>query len=242
MLLIATVAISISACKKTEVLQTAQISDYAPLVTGKYITYQLDSLVIVNFGRKDTIISYQVKFVIDSLIKDNLNRPAYRVFRYIRKDSTTSWATDNTFLYVNTGTSLEFIEDNHRFLKLVQPIKNGNSWKGNTYIDTYSLLSDVKYLDDWDYVYDIVNASLTLPGITLENTLKIAERDEIIGNPGDVNSYSETNYSAEIYAKDIGLVYRRFLHEEYQPPATMGGQGYFADGSYGITLTMIDHN
>jgi hypothetical protein len=176
------------------------------------------------------------------MIKDNLNRPAYRVFRYIRKTATDPWVTDNTFMYVNTGTRLEFIEDNNRFIKLAQPIRNDFSWKGNTFIDTYSLQSNLQYMDDWDYIYDSVNTPVTLGTLVLDSTLKVAQRNEVIGNPSDPNSYSEINYSSENYAKGIGLIYRRFLHEEYQPPATSTGLGYFADGSYGVTLTMIDHN
>jgi hypothetical protein len=68
--------------------------------------------------------------------------------------------------------------------------------------------------------------------------VSILQRDEIIGLPDQPDSYSEINFSKEIYAKDIGLVYRKFNHKEYQP----NNGGYVAEGSYGITLTMIDHN
>ena len=140
---------------------------------------------------------------------------------------------------VLTESSAEFIENNLRYLKMKAPVRNGFNWKGNSYIDTYSLNSDVKYLDDWDYTYDSVDVKLTLGALTVDSTLKVAQRDEIIGNPNDANSYSETNYGAEKYAKGIGLIYRKFLHVEYQPPTP--GRGGYKQG-YGIKLTMIDHN
>lgn len=231
-----------SACKKDpEVITSDAISDFAPLAVGKYITYQLDSLVYQNFGTSKTIISYQVKYEVSDLVKDNLDRPAYRITRYIRKAASNQWVPDNSFSAINTGLSLEFIENNMRFLKMKLPIKDGYSWKGNSYIDTYSFNSDVKYLDDWDYMYDSLNTPITLGNITLDNTVKVDQRDEIIGNPSDPNSYSEINYSSENYAKGIGMVYRRMVHLEYQPP-TPGTGGAFSDGSFGITLTMIDHN
>lgn len=231
-----------SSCKKDpEIFETASISDYAPLVVGKYITYQLDSLVYQNFGVSQAIISYQVKHEVTELVKDNLDRPAYRITRYIRKTAQNQWVADNSFVAINTGSSLEFIENNMRFLKLKLPVKNGYSWKGNSYIDTYSFNSDVKYLDDWDYIYDSLNTPLILGAINIDSTLKVDQRDEIIGNPADANSYSEVNVGSENYAKGIGLVFRKFLHLEYQPP-TPGTGGSYTDGSYGITLTMIDHN
>ncbi len=121
------------------------------------------------------------------------------------------------------------------------PIRDGFSWKGNSYVDTYSLNSEVKYLADWDYTYDSVNVQNTVGTFTLDSTLKVNQRDEIIGTPSNPNFYSEYNFGEEKYAKGIGMIYRRFLHTEYQPPVP-GRAGHFTDGSYGVTYTMIDHN
>lgn len=229
-----------SACNKdAEVLDLPTINDYHPLQVGKYVTYNLDSTVFINFGTKDTIIKYQVKHQVDGTLTDNLGRPAYRVTRYIRKTAANPWVPDNTFMAVPTDFAMEFIENNMRFLKLKGPIRDAFSWKGNSFIDTYSLNSNVKYLDDWDYVYEDVNISQVIGTFTLDSTLNVSQRDEIIGNPNDPNSYSEINFGAEKYAKGIGLVYRNFLHVEYQPP-TPGRGGYRL--GYGVKMTMIDHN
>ncbi len=240
LLLTIAAALIFNACKKsTDVLAVASVSEYYPLQVGKYISYNLDSTIFVNFGTKDTVINYQVKHQVDALITDNLGRPAYRIIRYIRKTAANPWVPDNTFMAVQTDFSVEFIENNMRFLKLKGPIRDGYSWKGNSYIDTYSLNSPVKYLDDWDYTYDSTNVKQKIGTYTLDSTLKVAQRDEIIGNPSDINSYSEINYGAEKYAKGLGLVYRNFLHIEYQPPTP--GRGGYRQG-YGVKMTMIDHN
>lgn len=229
----------ISCKKETDQYSSISISDYSPLEPGKFITYQLDSLVYLNFGTRDSTFSYQVKYQVDSLIKDNLNRDAYRIFRFIRKTPADAWFPSGTFMAVNTTGSLEFIENNLRYVKLVLPIKDGVSWKGNSFIDTYSLNSELKYLDDWDYTYGEVEAPATIGRFNLDNTITVHQRDEMIGDPSFPDAYSEINFGEEKYAKGIGLVYRKFFHSEFQPdPAP----GYFADGSYGITLTMIDHN
>ena len=229
-----------NACNKsTEVLDVAAINDYYPLQVGKYVTYNLDSTVYINFGTKDTVIKYQVKHQIDGQLSDNLGRPGYRVTRYIRKTAANPWVPDNTFMAVPTDFAMEFIENNMRFLKLKGPIREAFTWKGNSHIDTYSLNSNVKYLDDWNYTYENVNMSQTVGAFTLDSTLDVNQRDEIIGNPADPNSYSEINFGTEKYAKGIGLVYRNFLHIEYQPPTP--GRGGYRIG-YGVKMTMIDHN
>jgi len=233
----------LASCKKDpETFQSPPVSEYYPLVVGKYITYQLDSLRYINFGTRDTTISYQVKHTVDALTTDALGRPAYRIIRSIRKTPANPWTPDNTFMAVPTDFAMEFIENNLRFLKMKAPIRNGSSWKGNTYIDTYSFGSDLKYLAGWDYTFDSVDAPITLGAFTLDSTLKINQRDEVIGNPGIPTAYSERNLGIEKYAKGIGMIYRRFLHQEYQPPTTPGGSGKYSDFSYGVTMTMIDHN
>ncbi len=240
--MIATLVFLLTACKKSsETLQTDSISDYYPLQVGKYITYQLDSLVYTNFGVNIVTRTYQVKYSVDAQITDNLGRPAYRIIRFIRKTAANPWVSDATFMATNTGNGLEFVENNMRFLKLRTPIKDFYSWKGHSFLDTYSINSEIKYMDDWDYVYDSVNMPLKVGTFNLDSTLRVDQRDEVIGNPNDPTSYAEINYGMEKYAKHIGLVYRRFFHSEWQPP-TSGQGGRFVDGSYGITLTMIDHN
>ena len=240
LLLIIITALIFNACKKTtDVLAVASVSEYYPLQVGKYITYNLDSTIFINFGTAQAVVNYQVKHQIDALITDNLGRPAYRVIRYIRKTPANPWVPDNTFMAVPTDFAIEFIENNMRFLKLKGPVRDAYSWKGNSYIDTYSLNSNVKYLDDWDYTYDSVNVKQTIGTFTFDSTLKVAQRNEIIGNLRDPNSYSEINFGAEKYAKGTGLVYRNFLHVEYQPPTP--GRGAYRVG-YGVKMTIIDRN
>ena len=144
-------------------------------------------------------------------------------------------------MVVPTENSIEFVENNLRYIKLKLPIREGYTWKGNSYIDTYSLNSDLKYLDDWDYTYDSVNVPLTLGNITIDSTIRVAQRDEFLGQDPKIpgTQYAEKNYSVEKYAKGIGLVYKEFIHWEYQgahPPADANYSGY------GVKLSMIDHN
>ena len=239
-LLISVIAtVTFTSCDKVNTFSSAELSKYAPSVLGKYIVYDLDSTRFINFGTKDTVIHYQVKLVVAEAITDNLDRPAFRIERYIRKTAADAWVPDfHTFMLINTGNSLEFVENNMRYLKLKKPIRNDFSWKGNVYIDTRSAESLVAYLDDWDYTYENINEPLTLGSIVLDSTITVNQRNEILNNPADLEHYSEINIGIEKYAKGIGMVYRNFLHREYQPPTDKPG---YALG-YGVTMTMIDHN
>ena len=236
------ISLSFTSCKKkNEIFTSDPVNAYYPIGVGKYITYNLDSTVFVNFGQKDTIISYQAQDRVDAQVTDNLGRPGYRIIRYIRKDDTEDWEPNNTFFIVPTENSIEYVENNLRFLKLELPIKQDFSWKGNAYIDTYSSNSEVKYLDDWDYIYDSIDVPLTFNSLTIDSTVKVSERDEFLGQDPSIpgTQYGERTYALEKYAKGVGLIYREFLHWEYQ--GSQGSTpGYFS--GYGVKLTITDHN
>ncbi len=235
-------AFLLNSCKKRiDDFTTAPLADYYPLQVGKYITYDLDSTVFINFGQRDTVIKYQVQDRVDAQINDNTGQVAYRIIRFIRRNENEQWAPNNTFMAVPKENSIEYTENNLRFIKLKLPVSDGYSWKGNSYIDTYSFSSQVRYLDGWEYTYDSVNAPLTLGNITVDSTIKVAQMDEFLGEdpklPGAI--YGEKNYSVEKYAKGIGLVFKEFIHWEYngvQP----GSNAYYV--GYGIRLSMTDHN
>lgn len=236
-------ALVFNACgKETATIDSPAIAEYASVTVGKYITYRLDSTVFTNFGLTEETKRYQVKDVVDAQITDNLGRPSFRIIRYLRDSlGTQPWAPNATFLVTPLGDQLEFVENNLRYIKLHLPIQDGFTWKGNTHIDTYSAGSEVKYLDDWDYNYEQFGQSYTVRGVTVPNTVKISQRDETIPNgPFNPNGYYERNFSSEVYAKGIGLIYRNFIHWEYQPPRVPGQQG--DRKGYGVKLEMIDRN
>lgn len=232
----------IASCKKQDAnFSSASVSDYFPLQVGKYITYDLDSTVFLNFGQDKVINHYQAQDRVEAKITDNLGRPGFRITRYIRKDTTQDWTPNIVLMAIPTQNSVEYIENNLRFVKLMLPVKQDFSWKGNSYIDTYSNDLGVTYLDDWDYVYDSVGMPLTINSISIDSTVSVDERNEFLGQDPSIpgTQYAEKTYSIEKYGKGIGLIYREFLHWEYQGPQP-GTPGYYV--GYGIKLSITDHN
>lgn len=233
----------VSCDKKADDYKPILPEAYTNLQTGKYILYRLDSTKFILFGQKDTVVRYQAKDVVDAAITDNLGRPAWRIIRYLRDSASTSeadWQPSSTYMVAATRETLELIENNLRFQKLKFPLREDFSWKGNSYIDTYSIDSDVRYMFDWDYTYKKVDSAFNMMGTTLPQTITIQQRNETLGSVGNKDSYSERNYSMEVYGKGIGLVYKDFLHWVFQPRNSTFPNGY--KEGYGIRLRMVGHN
>src|SRR6476620_7444553 len=112
----------IPGCKKeTGSINSDLPSEYFNLAPGKYIIYDLDSTLYVNFGQNDTVIHYQAKDLVDTLITDNLNRPAWRVIRFLRDAQSTDeadWTPRMTYMIIPGEQSVEVVENNMRYRKI----------------------------------------------------------------------------------------------------------------------------
>jgi hypothetical protein len=230
-----------TACKKNnEELAIATTTDYAPLKIGKYITYSADSLVFINANTTEAHRFYEVRYTVADTATDNLGRKGFRITRSIRKNSPDAFVPDNSFFAVHSNNTFELKENNLRFLKLTMPINNDHSWKGNSAINTSAVVpqyGNLNFFDDWDYTYsNVAEASpVVFTGFNLANTVTINQRDISINLPVVANtSIAIRDFSQEIFAKDLGMVYRKFIHWEYQQSSAYTG--------FGLTLKMIDHN
>jgi hypothetical protein len=244
--LLAAIAIVLFSCsKKTEEFASEPLSDYTmQLQPGKFITYRLDSLVFTNFGRNTETHRYQVKHLVDAEITDNLGRPAYRIFTFLRDSAGTGpWTPNGSYFITPLTDRVEVTEDNLRFIKLHLPVKEGYEWLGNKYFPTepyislYDFSNDVD-IKDWIYYYDTFEPTYTYQGKNYTDVITVEQQDE--GGPvTDPRNYTSLSRSVEKYSKNIGPIYRKYELWEYQPNPS--GPSPFKLG-FGIVMWMIDHN
>jgi len=241
------------ACNKTtEQFTNEPLSSYLPLQVGKYITYRLDSTVFTSFGTVTEIHSYQEKDTIDAKITDGLGRDSYRILRFLRDTAATKqWSPAGTFFITPTDKTIEVIDNNLRILKLVAPIKQDNTWKGNRYLpdeaysSMYSFNNDFE-MQDWDYTYSSVNESLSLNGKAYNNVMTVDGIDEVFNANAstttviDKNSIAYVNHLQDKYSKNLGLIYQEFIMWEYQPPNGINQAG--SKVGFGVRRSIIDHN
>lgn len=238
------ISASLFSCKdKKEELISEKLTEFLPLQPGKYITYRLDSLVYTNFGTVAVTRRYQVKHVVDAQITDNLGRPSYRVYTYIRDSAGTQpWSASGSYYVTHLATQTEVIDDNLRVVKLHAPMKEGYQWPGNTYLadDPYYPSYDFNNDNDiksWDFTYDIFEPATSYRGQNYTDVYTVIQQDDHGNAPvTDFNAYGYNTLSIEKYSKNIGLVYRKYELWDYQQNPTVHYTGF------GITMWMIDHN
>lgn len=229
-----------SGCEKQSTeLSFTPIETYFPIKSGKSITYRLDSTIFTGPNNTKIIRSYIIRDVYDTTLLDNLGKTSYLFKRSIRNTSdTTKWDLLLTYRVSIDSAKISIIENNLRFIKLVSPLREGLTWKGNSFINT-SDYTGLSYLEGWEYTYGKPNESLLINSLPFNETVTISQKNDTIGNPSDRKLYSSIVYSKEIYAKEIGLVFKELLKQTWQPPNSSNPNGYFEEGSFGIKLTVL---
>jgi hypothetical protein len=233
--------------KKEEWIVAETVAEYLPLQIGKYITYRVDSLVPnPSFNTSLETHSYQVKHVVDAAITDNEGRPSYRIYRFINNaNGTGPWVSSGSYFVTPLTHQIEVIENNLRFIKLREPIREGFSWKGNSYLPNnpfesfgYNLSID-NSMANWDYTYDMFEPSTVINNQTYTDVWTVEQIDEFRGDPVMYpRDYANKVRFVEKYAKNIGLVYRQLILWEYETNTTTTP----SYTGFGITMWMIDHN
>ncbi len=242
LLVAATIAL-FSCTNKTEIITSDTLGDFMPLQSGKYITYRLDSLSYTNFGTLQVIRRYQVKHVVDAQITDNLGRPSYRVYTYIRDSAGTQpWNANGSYFVTPLANQIEVIDDNLRVAKLHLPIKEGFQWNGNTflpsdpYYPTYDFIND-NDIKDWNFSYDNYESATSYRGNNYTDAYTVLQQDDHFNAPvTDPNTIGYNTVSVEKYSRNIGMVYRKYELWDYQTDPTDHFTGF------GVTMWMIDHN
>ena len=134
----------IFSCKKTE--DPYKIDDfgheYFPLSVGKFIEYEVDSMVYSLLT--DSLIVESKTFVREEIVdtlSDNLGNTLYKVERFEKKDLNNDWQIRKVFTQSLIENQAFRTEDNLKIMPLVFPIRENKSWNGNIFLDEFQTIS-----------------------------------------------------------------------------------------------------
>lgn len=216
-------SIFFGACNRQtiEPLPTDLGMDYVSLESGHYIIYEVDSIVYNDFTQTVDTTHLQFKDEVGESFIDNEGRTAYIVNRTKRYNNADPWSADHTYSIFQDNFKFEWQENNLRFIKMVYPAKFNTRWYGNVYIASLTN-SNLSWLNDWEYEYENIDESFNTGYKNYQKTVVVSQLDSldgIEGNPLDPNSYSAYSYGREVYAKNVGMIFKEITRWEYQTTA-----------------------
>lgn len=184
-------------------------SEYSPLESGKFIVYAVDSIFYTETSENDTA-KWQVMESVTDTFTDLEADIAWKIERFKRADEISTWQYDATWVAKSSPLGLERVENNLRFLRLVFPPSPGKQWQGHSFLGALEDIpvseqcNKMTFLEDWVYTYEAVHQPYDTDSFYFDSTLTVIQN-------GEQNLIS-FNKSTEVYALNVGLVFRRFDH------------------------------
>jgi hypothetical protein len=246
LLLVLALAAGINSCKKAdpEPKPLSAENEFFPLQKGKYVIYDVDSTIWDD--AKCVIVKrhYQFMYLVADTFTNEEGNLSYRIDTRKRKKPEDTWETHDVYYATNTGTTLEMTYDELKFIKLQFPVKAGSTWEGNALINTED--KDLAYFKGWQYSYEKVNDPFSTGNVMFENTITVLQRDETIADPETIpDQFSMRNYSREVFASGVGMVYREYYHWTYDPTIMQNNDpnndARCRKGT-GVIMRAVDHN
>lgn len=218
--------------------------DFYPLEIGHYVVYDVDSLIYDDLLRAVLPSKCQLRYEVVDTFRNNNNELAYVVNIRYRKTEAEAYVPYDVMYVTRNDNRLIETQNNMNFIKLTFPIQNGNIWDGNAMIPH----GDPAYAEfdnnEWNYTYSGFNDSYNT-GINLfQHTVKVHQIDDQLNDPDiDSTAYAYRNFGEEVYAFNVGMVYRERIYWVFQPRATQGqggGSGYRK--GYSVIMKAVEYN
>jgi hypothetical protein len=183
--------------------------EYFPLEVGKYLEYEADSIIYdPSAGGTEVLVSKTLvrEEIIDTL-RSNAGDLRFIVERSERADSTQAWEVKRQLWLSRAETQAIRNEDNLQFISMVFPIKQGVEWNGNLFFDESLIIpvagESIEMFKSWSYEFRRHGESFNEEGLSFPDVVEVSMADN--------ENLIERRFAREIYARDIGLVYRELL-------------------------------
>lgn len=216
-ILILSVLIAISSCKKdeTEVYKSNSDLAYFNSSKGTFIIYDVLDITYDDFTNTIDTARYQIREFNESIFTDNTGTPGVRIERSIRNDHQSDWKYLNTWYSVIGKQSIERVEDNKRFIKLSFPVTTDAVWNSN------SLNMD----NAINVFYGLIRKRYQMGTFKFDNVISV--ESATIANKLRERAFRE------IYAKNIGLVYKYYVNIEKNGELSKGKRITYVLNTYG---------
>ncbi len=181
--------------------------DYFPYDSGAYVIYEvankkegLDTIIEENYFLKEVIGEATTSF----------DEEVIKLYRYKKTSWEDAWLLDSIWTLRPSKTNIIKVENDVRYLRMTFPIKNNETWDGNA---SNTIAKD-------EYLYQVFTEAFAFDTSSFENTITVIHQEK------DENNLIDVNWRYEVYAKEIGLIYKYHEVTDTQPGEDPIGNTY----------------
>lgn len=201
----------LAGCGDPDVIQRPVVpdsEDYFPLTVGKFIQYQIDSIVFDDApgGNSKDTISFELREEISDMEVSLAGDTVYYIHRLRRDSGDQPWALKDVWSVRIKNNQVLRTEENLIFHKMTFPLFKGQRWQATAFIPVETTVrigtENMEPYQFWDArILDIDIAGtagdFTFPSGQLMHIRQVDEDDDLF-----------KRFVSESYARGVGLVSR----------------------------------
>ena len=159
-------------------------------------------------------LQYFLKEVIRNPYIDGEGDIAFQMHRYWKQDSTEHYQIKDVWSIKKTVRSVEQVEENIRFVKMIFPLDELSYWDGNVF----------NHLVEQEYAVSQIHTPYNMFGLSIDSVVEITHEFN--------TNLLEYDNAIEIYALHKGLIYKEEINLSIN-------NGDISDINYGTEYTQI---
>ncbi len=195
--------------------------NYFPIAKGQFVEYNVTAIHHGNPDGKHETLHYILKTLIGDSVIDNSGRIAHKFLRFKYDSLQTEFKIKDLWTCILDQNRIELIEENERLVKLVLSPSVEKEWNINAFNSQAELLAS----------YQNIHKPMTINGLNFDSTITVLEEKT------DPPSLIEYNLKFEVYAKNVGLIYKYYKSLEIDNFDTLhpiqGDEYYYSVRKYG---------
>lgn len=173
-----------------EPMENSKTSAYYPLMKGKYVIYEVLHITYNgDLAPNDTVV-YLLKEQVAGDFMDATGNPTFLLDRFKKTPTQKQWEIDSVWSARIDRNRVIKQEHNLPIIKLVFPERENLSWNGNA----------LNSLPTTVYTMKNVGKPFAVKAKNFPKTVVIEQKNE--------KNLLRKNVEREVYAKDIGLIYK----------------------------------
>lgn len=190
-LLLSAMMLLLTSCTKTRTEEyVIRAGEYYPYKKGNIRDYEFDSTSYDWLTGKPLRYKWLVRETVTDTFRDLEGDLAMRLEQYRSTDTGKSYWFYALHTLKATSAGLERVEDNQRYLRLSIPIADKKRWNGNAY----------NGLGAQEYRYIGVSKPYVNPWYDFPDCVFVSMQDD--------STFISVDRHAQIYARNVGMVYR----------------------------------